>query len=482
MKPTVRAGRSTAALAAAASLGLVLAACGSGSTAIPPQRSASSNVSFNSCASVACTGTMGGAAYTIVMPKKWNGTLLIYSHGYRQAAAAPPDFAPVDTKAEAAPSYGDGSNVVGQALLDQGYAIAGSAYKTNGWAVADGVTADEDLHDFFVQHIATPNRTIVWGDSLGGLITEVLAEKHPEWVDGAVPLCGVLAGPNMNLDLALDVAYAIKTLIYPALKLDGYSSYAEAVANWEAAAKAIVAAGKDTANGVPKIIMVASLVDAPGKTETYDGSTITSQVEAYAESALTALGYGTFGRYDIEQRVGGNPSQNVGVDYSKRISASERALIELVSPGATDKMLAELAAGQRISADPAARAKLAATGTPTGNIKMPTLTMHTEDDPLVLVQNEGVFASEVAASKSRTGDLVQLFTSPPATYPQSPGAPYGAGHCNFTEQSQLAVINLMNSWVQDGVYPGSAAIATSMGTASGYDPVYQPGPWPAATS
>jgi pimeloyl-ACP methyl ester carboxylesterase len=416
-----------------------------------------------------------------VMPAKWNGTLLLYSHGYRQAAPAPPDFAAVDTKAEPAPGYGDGSDAVGSALLAQGYAIAGSAYKTNGWAVADGVKADEDLHEYFVEHVAKPDRTIVWGDSLGGLITELVSEKHPEWVDGAVPLCGVLGGPNLNLDLAMDVAYAVKTLIYPSLKLDGYASYDEAVANWEGAAKAILAAGHDLQNGVPKILMVAALVDAPGKTETYDGSTITSQVEAYAESVLTALGYGTFGRYDIEQRVGGNPSQNVGVDYAKRITASERSLIELVSPGATDKMLAELAAGERVTADAAARSKLAATGTPTGDIQAPTLTLHTEDDPLVLVQNEGVFATEVAGSKQASADLVQLYTAPPATYPEKTGAPYGAGHCNFTLQSRLAVVDLMDQWVRAGVYPGTAAIATAMGTTNGYDPGYTPPPWPAAS-
>jgi pimeloyl-ACP methyl ester carboxylesterase len=481
MNLKVRARRSAVAVAATAALGLVLAACGSGSGAVPPARSDSTDVSFKACGA-ACSGTLGGAAYAIVMPTKWNGTLLLYSHGYRQAAPAPPDFAAVDTKAEPAPGYGDGSDAVGQALLAKGYAIAGSAYKSNGWAVADGVAADEALHDFFVSHVATPDRTIVWGDSLGGLITEVLAEKHPEWVDGAVPLCGVLGGPNLNLDLALDVAYAIKTLIYPDLKLTGYSSYDEAVANWEGAAKAIVAAGHDTANGVPKILMVASLVDAAGKTETYDGSTITSQVEAYAESVLTALGYGTFGRYDIEQRVGGDPSQNVGVDYSTRVSASERALIELVSPGATDKMLGELASGPRVTADPAARAKLAATGTPTGAIRVPTLTLHTEDDPLVLVQNEGVFAGEVAASKQASADLVQLYTAPPATYPEKPGAPYGAGHCNFTQQSRVGVVDLMDNWVRNGVYPGAQAIAAAMGEQSGYDPIYQPGPWPAAAS
>ena len=57
----------------------------------------------------------------------------------------------------------------------------------------------------------------------------------------------------------------------------------------------------------PTILLTAALVDAPTKTQTYDGSTVESQVRARAESILTALGYGTYGRYEIEQRVGGNP-------------------------------------------------------------------------------------------------------------------------------------------------------------------------------
>jgi pimeloyl-ACP methyl ester carboxylesterase len=458
---------------------LVLAACGSGSATVPPERSTDNDVAFANCDHVQCKGTINGAKYEIDLPQHWNGTLLIYSHGYRQAQPSPPDFDPVDTSPEPAPGWSEGEEDVGQALLDQGYAIAGSAYKTNGWAVADGVQAGEDLHQYFVDHVGKPNRTIVWGDSLGGLITEVLSEKHPDWVSGAIPLCGVLAGPNKNLDLALDVAYAIKTLIYPQLKLTGYSSYDEAVANWEAAAKAVVAAGKDTANGVPKILLVAALVDAPDKTMTYDGSTIVSHVEANAESVLTALGYGTFGRYDIEQRVGGNPSQNTGVDYASRVSADERSLIETVSPGATDKLLAELASGTRVTADDAARTKLAATGTPVGLVLHPTLTMHTEADPLVLVQNERVFADEVQSNAKSTGDIVQIYTAPPQTYPEDVGAPYGAGHCNFTGVSRLAVVDLMQKWVRDGVYPGTQAVTAAMGTSSGYDPVYQPGPWPA---
>ena len=117
--------------------------------------------------------------YEIQLPDKWNGTLLIYSHGYRQAEPSPPDFAPVDTEPGAGGHRGGR-----QRLLAKGYALAGSAFKTNGWDVLDGVAADEALHTFFVDKVGKPDRVYVWGDSLGGLITETLAEKHPEWVSG----------------------------------------------------------------------------------------------------------------------------------------------------------------------------------------------------------------------------------------------------------------------------------------------------------
>jgi hypothetical protein len=66
----------------------------------------------------------------------------------------------------------------------------------------------------------------------------------------------------------------------------------------------------------------------------------------------------------------------------------------------------------------------------------------------------------------------------PATYPEVPGAPYGAGHCNFTPQSNVAVIDLLNDWVQKGIYPASNSIASAMGGVSGYSPLFAPGPWP----
>jgi pimeloyl-ACP methyl ester carboxylesterase len=349
--------------------------------------------------------------------------------------------------------------------------------------VADGVKAAEDLHQYFSDNVGAPYRTLVWGDSLGGLITQTIAEKHPEWVDGAAPFCGAVAGVVPNMNLALDVSYAVKTLIYPEMKLTGYSSYEESVANWTEAVKRLVAAASDTAGGgTAKVLYIAALIDAPSQTKTYDGSTIESKVKATVEALATGLGYATFARYDLEQRFGGNPSGNVDTDYSARVSDKEKALIDAVTAGAVAKYDALLQAGSRITPDPAAKTKaLAEGGDPQGAVTHPTITLHTASDPLVLAQNESFFLERYNRSLSQgkaSAPLIQLYTVAPEKYGEATGAPYGAGHCNFTSQSRVAVIDLLTTWVQQGVFPGGVAIDTAMGDQSGYVAAWRPGAWP----
>jgi hypothetical protein len=292
-------------------------------------------------------------------------------------------------------------------------------------------------------------------------------------------MCGALAGPNLNFDVALDVAFAVKTLIDPQLKLTGYTSSDDANRNWQHAATAVQKAAADVSGGgTAKALFIAALVDAPAKTETYDGHDLTSQVKALVEAVLTALAFGTAGRYELEQRVGGNPSGNTDTDYSKRISDSEAALIKQAGGNVAD-LEAQLSGAPRVAADDAARQKFEKLGDTTGKLSVPTLTMHTEYDPLVLVQNESVFAGRVAQQKD-TGKLVQLYIQPPATYSESAGAPYGAGHCVFSDKQRVALVSTLDKWVRNGVYPTAVGVASAFNP--GLDVTYTPGPWPAEST
>ncbi len=473
--------RLVATTAVFAATTLAVAGCASDTTAQSSRQqtvqATADNVSFHKCGAK-CDGTIDGAKYEIKLPSKWNGTLLLYSHGYRFATPGPPDFGAVQTTAQVSSldEDGTGTDAVTKDLLAQGYALAGSSYKSNGWAVADGVQAGEQVYKKFASLVAKPKRTYVWGDSLGGLISEIIAEKDAAFVDGAAPMCGAVAGPNLNFDVALDVAFAIKTLIDPQLQLTGYSSADEANAQWKLAAAKLVAAAKDTkGGGTAKALFIGALVDAPTKTQTYDGHDIESQVSAVVESALTALAFGTAARYEIEQRIGGNASSNVGTNYAQRISSTEATLVKTVG-GNVSAYEAQLAAAPRVSSDPAARTKFERLGDTTGAIKVPTLTMHTENDPLVLVSNESVLASR-ARARNNSADLVQLYVAPPASYSTTSGAPYGAGHCVFSVKQRVGLIDTVNNWVRKGVYPVPAGVASAFGP--GLDATFTPQPWPA---
>src|SRR5690349_11014368 len=76
------------------------------------------------------SGEINGAPYRIVVPGNWNGTLLVYAHGYRDKADHPGEVD--DRSAELAPSP-----LLVPPLLAQGYGLAGSAFKDNGWSIDD---------------------------------------------------------------------------------------------------------------------------------------------------------------------------------------------------------------------------------------------------------------------------------------------------------------------------------------------------------
>lgn len=429
---------------------------------------------FTDCGE-ACQGEIDSAEYRILLPDEWNGTLLLFSHGYRSPAPTPPDNAAPTTRAEPSPGYNEGGVPLARALLDQGYALAGSGWASNGWAVADGVRANADLYEFFRTQVGEPQRVYAWGDSLGGLVTMETAEANPDWVSGAAPLCGVVGGPVPNMDLALDVQYAVRELMDPQLQLTGYASSDAAATQFVRASRSVrdaAASPHDRAN----VLALALIADAELQTRTQDGSTLDSKVQAAAESALVALGFGTMARWEIEQRFGGNISDNARTDYAGRLSMQDRALLDEVGgPGTATRIIDALETGQREQAVPAAvkRARRLG-GEPSGTIEVPTITLHTAADPLVPVQNETLLREASGPSE----DLVQLYTVAPDTFPASPGAPYGAGHCEFTPESRVGMIMLLDEWVRGGQRPTEASVLAAFGADSGYDPTFTPGPWP----
>jgi hypothetical protein len=445
---------------------LVLAAC-SGSTS-----SIASHPSPSTGGPKTFTGSIGGAAYSVELPREWNGTLFLFSHGY----AAPGSSEPATAAADSA---------IGDWMLGAGYAIAGSAFRSTGWAVEDALHDQVALLDWFDANFGHPKRVIAWGASLGGIITAGLVQSYPSRFAGALPICGVLAGGVGAWNTGLDAAYAFKTLLAPSLEVVHITN---PDANLKAASDAITAAAQ-TATGKARIALVSALSDIPGwflptAAEPAAGD-YASMVSAQIQwESRVDFGFAFNFRAELERRAGGNPSWNVGVDYRAQLAASpDRAEVLALYAGAgldLDADLARLNAGAGIRPDPQAAAYLARNISFDGNLDLPVLTMHTTDDGLVIPQDETAYADEVAGA-GKSSLLRQVFV-------------HRAGHCAFTNAEIIVLIEALvrrldsGSWDDAGLAPAAmnaaAAALGSMNSLGGILPMqpaftaFSPGPYP----
>jgi len=138
-----------------------------------------------------CTGTDGNKSkYEIIMPAKFNGTLMVYSHGIRYNVNLPaipvvsPKGSLVNYAAEVAPS-----EEVAAALLAQGFALAGAGVQTQGWNLEEGVESALQVLTIARDKYSKINKVVTWGNSLGGLTSQALAEQYSGAVDAALPMC-----------------------------------------------------------------------------------------------------------------------------------------------------------------------------------------------------------------------------------------------------------------------------------------------------
>lgn len=182
-----------------------------------------------------------GAAYLMDVPADWNGTVLLFSHGYRPVSSPNPGQNSPDS---------DSGGATTAHLLAEGYALIGSSYATNGWAVTDAVPDQLATLDLFTKKFGPARRTLAWGRSYGGLVTTALAERHADRFDGSLSMCGLVQGGVANWNSTLDPVFALKTLLAPDadIPLAGFADQASAV-DASKALTAKVASAQQTPHG-----------------------------------------------------------------------------------------------------------------------------------------------------------------------------------------------------------------------------------------
>ncbi|MDC0768945.1 alpha/beta hydrolase family protein [Streptomyces sp. HD] len=378
-----------------------------------------------------------GAAYMMDVPAHWNGTVLLFGHGYTSGPANPAQDAPDDaTKA---------------LLLQRGYALIGSSYATTGWAVTDAVPDQLATLSAFTERFGAASRTIAWGRSYGGLVTTAIAERHPERIDGSISLCGLVHGGVANWNNTLDPVFAIKMLLAPDSDVPLVDITDQTAANDAAnALTTVVDSAQTTAEGRARIALAAALHNIPvwnQPTQTRPAATDWDGQQANQYEAVKGLlKIAAFNRrQESEARAGGNMSWNTGVDYAKLLGQSSvrKEVTELYRKAGLS-LRADLAAldrAPRISADPSAVAWMAGTSSFTGRLAKPQLSVHTIGDALVPVQTESALKRAVTAAGSASR-LRQAYTD-------------NAGHCTFSPAEQLAALHTLEDRLTTGKWVGT---------------------------
>jgi pimeloyl-ACP methyl ester carboxylesterase len=391
-----------------------------------------------------------GATWIADVPANWNGTLLLYSHGYNPTPTNPPVNSPDPATA--------------QALLARGYALAGSSYSRSGW-VTDTAARDQlDTLQAVTALIGRPRRSIALGTSFGGMVTGQLAERGRRQLDGAIATCGLMSGGTDLHNYQLDGSHAIARLLLAGqqVKLVRFTDPAEAIATTDRMLAAL-----DQAQGTPagraRNALITALFQEPawvaGQPKPAD---IEAQQVGRYQNLRAILPFILLGRYDMEQSAGGNPTWNKGVDYWQQLA--ESGLLSQVAQlyrraGAdlhTDLNLLTRTAD--VTADPAAYRWMLRTSTLTGQLAMPVLTLHTTSDALVPVQHQEEYAEDVHNSGS-AALLRQAYAD-------------HAGHCAFTTAELVAAVVTMERRIETGRWAAMAdpqrmqALADSLGLGS----------------
>jgi hypothetical protein len=392
------------------------------------------------------TGTLAnGTVWIAEYPANWNGTVLLYSHGFGPLTAA--DAPDPSTAA---------------ALLAEGFALAGSSYDPNNsqWAL-DTAVSDQFGTLAAVESTVLPHRpshVLAVGTSMGGLISALEAQDGRGVIDGALSTCGIVGGGiNLN-EYQIDGEYAIAQLLgNPATQLVGFGDVPTALGT-AGALTADAAAAQQTAAGQARLALAMAFLNVTPWEPTSATPVPDSNPAAQEAAEYDVLFGGGFnimdfielGRISIEQAAGGQATWDVGTNFARVLRDSPyRHQVEALYRAAGLNLgadLATLTVHTSTTADPAAVRSLYQTSVPTGRLAVPELDLHTIGDNLVPVQHEAYYRQQV--DRAGSGSLLrQAYT---ATF----------GHCNFSPAELVAGVHAVLHRVTTGHWDDAATAAS----------------------
>ena len=361
-------------------------------------------------------GVHTGAGYRIEVPDNWNGTLVIWAHGFRGIGSL--ELTVDDHPLRAL-------------LIPLGYAWAASSYRRNDYDVASGVQDSHALGKLFNGIVGKPDRVYLTGASMGGHITAVAIEQYPKTYDGALAICGAV-GDFEVFDYYLDFNVAAQHLgtgfsMFPVDPLPYLFGTVPAIkANLEASPGGWPVVLNQDGTNLKNLVELRSGGVRPNFDEGWFFWNVFPDLQTGAGNFLFDLGAldGTLARspgvaFDNQDVI-------YQFDTDPALSVDEEAFNNSVF---------------RLMADPQARNRNGLAQLPpiTGDISIPVLTLHNLGDLFVPVLNEVEFARRVA-DRGNSDLLVQR-------------AIRGVNHCGFTPLELSTAFLDLAAWIEAGVKP-----------------------------
>jgi pimeloyl-ACP methyl ester carboxylesterase len=477
-----------------------------------------------------CLGaTSDTAPYMLMTPANFNGTVYLYSHGYRNNVPLPATLSaatgfPTTVVNSPEPAPGGNAQIIGT-LLAKGYAVMGSGFARQGWNADSAIKTNVELIGVFKKQYPKTTKVVAWGNSLGGFITQALAEKYPDLISAAAPLC-MASDLTPLMTMAGDALWGIKTFFDPTIKGGNYSAgaagYAEAMGDLGkvltvAGAMSAAIAANPTAPAWPAtstvpaalkaipsrsaLVLIGLMSGLPMQSAHFDSTSAPAGLPASQalsfqlainpalatlENVTNAAAVGVLFAYDIEQQAGGAVFDNTATDYSARV-ASERFIWSsaLTGEAGVNGLLGYLAAVPRVKGNPAAIAKLATLTSHTGKVEIPTILFTGTADPVTppgnqqsVIDKYAAYTAEKWAAAKKAGDRkrpannqLALWNFPPEKYTKftATGSPdttvpaaTGTNHCNFTVSQYLAIADLLAYAADNGKNMSGGALYTKI--------------------
>jgi hypothetical protein len=361
---------------------------------------------------VRLAGVLSGAQYEIRVPANWTGTLVVYAHGLRNVP---------DHLRHRSPQWQSAflSETAESAMLAEGYAIAGSAYRTNGWAVEQGIVDLRRLVDLFEARIGTPQVTLLAGFSMGSVIALSEAERSKVY-DGVLAGCPIGAGTPRTFDGTYRLALAY-----------------EAVFGWPASwgtpedLRDDIDFGRDI---LPTLIRQRRV---PGGHARFELIRILAGIPTGPEWPWRVWGFATETRAELERRAGGPIVQNIGARYA--VSPQQRHYLARLGVSQLQVNRSLLKMGRHRTPPGLGRPYVDNYAAYTGAIDRPVILLGTQTDALIPPGQLSAYNATV--HRAGTAEWMVM------------GTTKGDGHCKFTMPQLVTAIEMLNRWVRAGEKP-----------------------------